>query len=125
MPFQASTLDAVMDALSLPVVAPIWVQHTQNALDRVANYGGETAIVRIESYVARYQQAEADRNVAAGDAFMTRADVVEWEPGGQVKGFQNEQAYYADKLLKALFLPSEQMEIRRMMGGSNRVSNLR
>lgn len=125
MPFQSSTLDAVMDALSLPVVAPLWVQYTQDALNRVANFGGETAIARIEGYVAKYQAAEAARNEAAGDAFMVRADVVEWEPGGQVKGFQYEQAYYADKLLKTLFLPSEQIEIRRMMGGSNRVSNLR
>ncbi|MBD2156229.1 hypothetical protein [Leptolyngbya sp. FACHB-16] len=125
MPFAPTTLDAVMDALSLPVVAPIWVEFTQGALDRVANYGGEPAIARIEEYVVKYQEAEENRNAAAGDAFMTRADVVEWEPGGQVKGFQNEQVYYADKILKALFLPSEQAEIRRMMGGSNRVSNLR
>lgn len=122
MPFAATTRDRILNCLGLPVVAPRWIEYVQESMDRAANYGGETAIARIEGYLTKYETAETTRNTQAGASALIRADVLEWEAGKRNSGYETEMMHYRNLVLSSLFLAEERESVMvesPYFGGSN------
>lgn len=103
MPFAATTRDAIMGILGLPVTV-YYVQQVQDALNHAEVHGGDPAIQRIEDYVFSYQDLERSLTSGAGNAAMIRADVIEWAPGGQSAGVKSEMHRIKKQVADALLL---------------------
>ncbi|HEY9737535.1 MAG TPA: hypothetical protein V6D06_14675 [Trichocoleus sp.] len=125
MPWAPTTKARVMAALRLPQAAPRWWELVQDAMDRVEALSGGSSIGYVEGLLTAIEAAKAAIASGATDAALIRADVLEWQPGQRNAGFSQELASKKEDLICALFTEPEQVQIRRIAGGSGNKVRIR
>ena len=103
-------------ALELPITVPSYVQEVDRAMIDALNYGGETVVTQIESYLTQYFAAQTSLNSEAANAGLIRADVLEWQAGTRSAGYKNEMGRLRMAIAKILLLG------HLLSSGGNRVS---